>query len=173
MCSCPPMVAPAPAGAVGKAQRLPRPCRPAGMHTRLGWPRSRGHRPRSGCPAAVPGPATAGPAPPHPTGPRHSPAGGDQRGIRQREQHTDRRAHPDQLQRHQERTPQRALHRQHQHQHVRQDRLSPAQREPARPTGRGRASRRRRPLRNATSPATSSGSASAASTRSSRRSSSW
>jgi len=53
--------------AVGKAQRLLRPRRPAGMHTRSGWPRSRCHHPSSGCPAAVPGPATAGPAPPHPS----------------------------------------------------------------------------------------------------------
>jgi len=54
--------------AVGKAQWLLQPCRPAGTHTRLGWPRTRGHHRSSGCPAAVPGPATAGPAPPHPDG---------------------------------------------------------------------------------------------------------
>jgi len=67
---------------------------------------------------------------------RHPPAGEDQQSIRQREQHTDRRAHPEQPQRHQKRTPQRAQHSQHQHQQVRQDRFSPAQRKPARPAGR-------------------------------------
>ncbi len=119
------------------------------------------------------------------TSPRHSRAGG---APPQRDRATRRPAYTNgafatanstltgattvQAQRHQERTPQRALHRQH-HQHERPDQPGPAQPRSPGAAGWGRAYRRRRRLRNAASPATSSGSASATSRRSSKRSNTW